>query len=98
MKASLAIQVAPQYVSEERVIEVVDRVIEMIIDSGLSYVVSACETTIESDELAPLLDIIAKTQEIIADEGIGAATYMKLFYNEHAGVMTIDEKISKYKK
>lgn len=55
---NLSLQVLP-IVPEERVYPVVDKVIEFISQSGVKYIVSPSETTMEG-ELDTLLEIVKK--------------------------------------
>lgn len=96
MKASLAIQVLPSAQTEDDMLRVVDEVIEMIQQTGLSYVVGPFETTVEADNINDLIDIIKNSQAILNKKGMAAATYMKLFIGGCADILTIDEKIKKY--
>jgi len=92
--ANLSLQVLPM-VPAEQVYEVVDRVIEMIQDSGLPYVVGPMETTIEGD-IEELLKLVRSAQDICIAEGASSVmSVVKIDYRP-SGV-TIDEKIHKYR-
>lgn len=95
-EASIAIQVLPK-VEDEKVFEVVDKVIEYIKSTGLKYMVSPFETTVEGD-LDTLMDIVKKSQLICIENGANrVSSYVKISYNPQ-GVWTIDEKVGKYEK
>jgi uncharacterized protein YqgV (UPF0045/DUF77 family) len=91
---NVSLQVVPN-VSEEKLYPVVDKVIDMIRDSGVKYIVGPMETTMEG-ELRLLLDIVAKAQEICVENGASRIiSVVKIDYK--AGGVTIDEKIHKYR-
>jgi uncharacterized protein (TIGR00106 family) len=93
-KVNLSLQVLPT-VPDKRIYPVVDRVIEMIKETGLYYVVGPFGTAIEG-ELDELFEIIKKAQTICIDEGAERVVSMiKIDYKKEG--VTIDEKISKYK-
>ncbi|NLW45415.1 MAG: thiamine-binding protein [Syntrophomonadaceae bacterium] len=94
MKCNLSLQVIPN-VPEDRLYAVVDRVIDLIRDSGVRYEVGPMETTMEG-ELSQLLAIVEKAQEICLAEGASRViSVVKIDYR--AGGVTIDEKVSKYR-
>lgn len=94
MDCNVSLQVVPN-VSEEKLYPVVDKVIDMIRDSGVKYIVGPMETTMEG-ELRLLLDIVAKAQEICVENGASRIiSVVKIDYK--AGGVTIDEKIHKYR-
>ena len=64
---NVSLQVVPS-VEEDRLYEVVDKVIEYIASTGVKYEVGAMETTMEG-ELDNLLEIVKKAQEICTKEG-----------------------------
>lgn len=92
---NVSLQVIPR-VRDERVYEVVDRVIEYIASSGVKYEVGPMETTMEG-ELEPLLKIVAKAQEICIKEGATRVMSMVKIDYKPEGV-TMDEKVGKYRK
>lgn len=63
----MAFQVIPK-VDEARIYEVVDRAIEVVAASGLPYIVSPMETTIEG-EPDELWEIIKKAQDACIEAG-----------------------------
>lgn len=92
-EANLSLQVLPA-VSEEEIYPVVDKVIEMIKQSGFKYVVGPMETTIEGN-LEALLELVKKAQEICVSAGASRViSIIKIDYKPDG--VTIDEKISKY--
>lgn len=87
-------QILPS-VPEERLYQVVDKVIALIEESGVKYVVGPMETTMEG-ELHELLGIVEKAQEIcIANGAARVVSVVKIDYK--ASEVTIDEKIQKYR-
>ena len=98
MKASVAIQVLPDADSKERLIYIVDRVIEYIASTGLNYYVGPFETTIEGESYDELMEIVKNCQKVAIEAGCrSVSAYVKIRYNEN-GVLTIDEKVSKHHK
>jgi uncharacterized protein YqgV (UPF0045/DUF77 family) len=92
---NLSLQVIP-IVPDERVYAVVDKVIAYIDSCGLRYEVGPMETTIEG-ELEQLLAIVAATQRICAAEGATRVlSVVKIDYKPEG--VTIDEKVSKYRR
>jgi len=95
-EASLAIQVLPQSVTGDEVLNIVDKVIAYIKSTGLKTVVCPFETVIEGD-FEKLLEIAAECQRICVREGAaGLLTYMKMAYNPNGGVWSIEKKTSKH--
>jgi len=95
-EASLAIQVLPQSAAGDEVLAIVDKVIAYIKSTGLKTVVGPFETVIEGD-FEKLMEIAAECQRICIREGAaGLLTYMKIAYNPHGGVWSIEKKIAKH--
>lgn len=91
---NVSFQVIPN-VPEERIYPVVDKVIDLIRESGLRHEVGPMETTMEGD-LEEILAVIVKAQEICTREGASrVASVVKIDYKPNG--VTIDEKISKYR-
>lgn len=96
-EASVAIQVLPKVSETKETIRIVDKVIDYIKSTGLYYVVGPFETTIEGD-FDRLCDIVKECNKICIKEGApGVMSYVKISYNPK-GVLTIDEKVEKYKR
>ncbi len=93
-KINLSLQVIPN-VADELVYPVVDKVIAMIGQSGLTYEVGPMETTMEG-ELDELMEIVKKGQEICVKEGATRVISMVKIDYKPEGV-TINEKIGKYR-
>lgn len=94
MDCNVSLQVVPN-VPEEELYPVVDKVIELIRESGVKYVVGPMETTMEGD-LRRLLEIVARAQEICVKNGASRIiSVVKIDYK--AGGVSIDEKIQKYR-
>lgn len=97
MEATVALQILPKVGSDEEVIRIVDAVISNIDKTGLRYEVGPLEMTIEGD-LKDLLKIIERSQKIAIDEGAqSVSSYIKIIYAPDRKVLTIDEKIGKYR-
>ena len=93
-KCNVSLQVLP-VVEQEQVYPVVDKVIEMIAESGVKYEVGPMETTMEG-ELDDLLEIVKKAQEICVCEGARRViSVIKIDYSLRG--VTINEKIEKYR-
>lgn len=94
MDCNVSLQVVPN-VPEEELYPVVDKVIDLIRESGIKYVVGPMETTMEGD-LRKLLEIVARAQEICVKNGASRIiSVVKIDYK--AGGVSIDEKIQKYR-
>ncbi len=94
MICNVSLQVLPN-VSEKDLYPVVDKVIDLVRESGVKYVVGPMETTMEG-ELRLLLEIVEKAQEICLRNGATRiVSVVKIDYK--AGGVTIDEKIQKYR-
>ena len=91
---NLSLQVIPN-VADELVYPVVDKVIAMIDQSGLTYEVGPMETTIEG-ELDELMEIVKKAQDICVKEGATRVISMVKIDYKPEGV-TINEKVGKYR-
>lgn len=98
MNASVAIQVLPKVKEEKDVISVVDKVIDYIKSTGVTYYVGPFETTMEGD-YDELMDIIKECQKIAISSGaISVSSYIKIVYKPEGGIYTIEEKTSKHHK
>ena len=94
-RVNISFQILP-VVEEERIYEVVDKVIDYIDKSGVKYEVSAMETNMEGD-FDQLMDIIKQSQQICVNEGAPRVVSMVKIDYKPEGV-TIDEKVKKYRK
>lgn len=92
---NVSIQVLPR-VSDDRIYDVVDKVIEYINSTGVNYEVGPMETTMEG-ELGKLLDIVKVAQEICIKEGATRVMSMVKIDYKPEGV-TMNEKVGKYRK
>ncbi len=93
---SIAIQVLPDVLDMDKVCAIVDKVIAFIDSTGCQYEVGPFETTVEGD-FDQLMEIIRRCQEIPIEEGAPSTkAYVKIFHNPK-GVLTIHEKIDKYR-
>lgn len=92
---NVSLQVLPK-VPDERIYPVVDKVIELIKESGVKHVVGPMETTMEG-ELDTLLEIVKKAQDICIKEGATRViSVVKIDYKPEG--VTMDEKIGKYRR
>ena len=93
-EANLSLQILP-VVDEDKIYGMVDRVISLIDDSQLKYVVGPMETTVEGD-LDTLLGLVKKALEVCTEAGVARViAVVKIDYKPDG--VTIDEKISKYR-
>ena len=93
-EANLSLQILP-VVDEDKIYGIVDRVISLIDDSQLNYVVGPMETTVEGD-LDTLLGLVKKALEVCTEAGVARViAVVKIDYKPDG--VTIDEKIGKYR-
>ena len=97
MEASVAIQVLPQGVDgTKEVIRIVDEAIAYIQAKFPDAYVGPFETTIQGDYDA-CMEVVAGVSRICTQAGAPeVATYVKIFFAPESGVLTTEEKISKY--
>jgi len=94
-QSNLSLQVLP-VVPEDRIYDVVDKVIDYIKDSGVKYIVGPMETTMEG-ELDILLDIVKEANHICIREGAArVVSVVKIDYKPEG--VTMDEKVGKYRQ
>ncbi|SHK25233.1 thiamine-binding protein [Paramaledivibacter caminithermalis] len=92
---NVSLQILPR-VPDERIYEVVDKVIAYIASTGVKYEVGPMETTMEG-ELDELLEIVKKAQNICIEEGASRVlSVVKIDYKPEG--VTMNEKIGKYRK
>lgn len=94
-EANLSLQILP-VVEEDRIYSIVDKVIKIIKDSRLKYVVGPMETTIEGD-VDSLLSLVKKSLEVCEKAQVPRTIAVVKIDYKPAGV-TIDEKIGKYRQ
>lgn len=98
MNASVAIQVLPKCESDEELIRIVDKVIDYIKSTGLSYYVGPCETSIEGD-YDQLMEVIKQCQYVAVEAGAcEVSAYVKISYRPEGEVLTIERKVTKHHK
>lgn len=91
---NVSLQILPR-VKDERLYEVVDKVINYIDSCGVKYEVGPMETTMEG-EFEKLLDIVKQAQQICVEEGASRVlSVVKIDYKPEG--VTMDEKIGKYR-
>ena len=99
MSASIAIQVLPKASNDQELCRIVDEVIAYIASTGLNYEVGPFETTIEGESYDELMDIAKECQHVAIRAGAEkVSAYIKLVYKPEGEILTIDQKIGKYKK
>ncbi|HHT63138.1 MAG: thiamine-binding protein [Bacillota bacterium] len=91
---NVSLQVIPR-VSDERIYEVIDKVIAYIDSCEVKYEVGPMETTMEG-ELDQLLEIVKKAQDICVNEGATRVLSVVKIDFKPEGV-TMDEKVGKYR-
>lgn len=92
---NVSLQIIPKVPGQEDIYPVVDKVIELISNSGVKYEVGPMETTMEG-ELDELFEIVKKAQEVCVNEGATRIISMVKIDYAPEGV-TMDEKINKYR-
>lgn len=93
-KCNVSLQIIPN-VPDDKLYNVVDKVIEYIASCNVKYEVGPMETTMEG-ELEDLLKIVEKAQDICVKEGAERIiSIVKIDYKKDG--VTIDEKIKKYR-
>ena len=96
MNASVAIQVLPKAANDDELIRIVDEVIDYIKNTGLSYYVGPCETSIEGD-YDQLMEIIKECQHVAVKAGAKEVpAYVKITYRPEGEVLTIEKKVTKH--
>ena len=96
---SVAIQVLPSAENDQELCRIVDEVIAYIAGTGLRYEVGPCETTIEGDDYDQLMDIVKECQHVAVRAGAKkVSAYVKVVYRPEGEILSIDQKIGKYKK
>lgn len=99
MRASAAIQVVPAVQDQEKMLQIVDAVIEYIKSTGLTYSVGPFETTIEGDDYGQLMEVIKNCQLVAVRHGCEkVSAYVKIVYRPDGGVLSIHEKTGKYEQ
>ena len=94
---SIAVQILPDVSDIRKVCEIVDEVIAYIKSTGCHYEVGPFETVVEG-EFNILMNIIKRCTEIPIEVGAPAVqAYVKINHNP-SGVLTIGEKIDKYRE
>ncbi|MBP7175052.1 MAG: thiamine-binding protein [Thermoclostridium sp.] len=92
---NVSLQILPR-VPDERLYPVIDKVIELIAQSGIKYMVGPMETTMEG-EYDILMGIVKKAQELCIEEGATRVlSVVKIDYKPEG--VTMDEKVGKYRK
>jgi len=82
-------------VPDDKIYETVDKVIELIRNSGVKYTVGPMETTMEGD-LDRLLAIVKDAQQVCISAGAKRiCSVIKIDYGIEG--VTIDEKVGKYR-
>ncbi|NLO40447.1 MAG: thiamine-binding protein [Ruminiclostridium sp.] len=92
---NVSLQILPS-VPDERLYPVVDKVIALIAQSGVKYMVGPMETTMEG-EYDLMMEIIKRAQELcIAEGATRVLSVVKVDYKPEG--VTMDEKVGKYRK
>ena len=99
MQASVAIQVLPGVSDADELVRIVDEVIDYIKSTGLNYYVGPFETTIEGEDYDQLMEIVKECQHVAVRAGAKkVSAYVKVVYRPEGEILSIDQKIGKYKK
>ena len=98
MSASIAIQVLPEAPNDAELCRIVDEVIAYIQSTGLRCEVGPFETTIEGESYDNLMEIAAECQRVAVRAGAPkVSAYIKVVYRPKGDILTIDQKIGKYR-
>ena len=98
MSASIAIQVLPAAPNDAEPRPIVDDVIAYIQSTGLRCEVGPFETTIEGESYDNLMEIAAECQRVAVRAGAPkVSAYIKVVYRPEGEILTIDQKIGKYR-
>ncbi len=98
MSASIAIQVLPEAPNDAELCRIVDEVIAYIQSTGLRCEVGPFETTIEGESYDNLMEIAAECQRVAVRAGAPkVSAYIKVVYRPEGEILTIDQKIGKYR-
>lgn len=95
MYCNVSLQVIPNVPGDE-LYPLVDKIIGLIKDSGVKYLVGPMETTMEG-ELTQLLEIVKQAQELCF-KNMATRVISVIKIDCKVGGVTIDEKIKKYSK
>jgi uncharacterized protein YqgV (UPF0045/DUF77 family) len=96
-RTSVSLQILPVVEDRDRMFGVVDEVIQMIDESGVSYHVGPAETTMEGD-LDELLDIVKRAHALCHDAGVASVvSIVKIVTAGKKDVVSIADKIEKYR-
>ena len=98
MSASIAIQVLPEAPNDAELCRIVDEVIAYSQSTGLRCEVGPFETTIEGESYDNLMEIAAECQRVAVRAGAPkVSAYIKVVYRPEGEILTIDQKIGKYR-
>ena len=96
---SVAIQVLPEAENDQELCRMVDEVIAYIASTGLRYEVGPFETNIAGETYDQLMDIVKECQKVAVRAGAKkVSAYVKVVYRPEGEILSIDQKIGKYKK
>lgn len=96
-RSSVSLQMLPIVEDRNRMFGVVDEVIRMIAESGVTYCVGPTETTMEGD-IDELLNVVKRAHELCHDAGVASAISMvKIVTAGSKDVVSMDEKTGKYR-
>jgi uncharacterized protein YqgV (UPF0045/DUF77 family) len=92
----LSIQIVPLQITDQRhPYAIIDKAIEVIDQSGLSYQVSAMETVIEGS-YDKVMDVAKKALQICFEEGANELVVNMKLHIRKDGDITFHEKMEKY--
>ncbi len=94
--ASISFQILPKARNDKHAIKIIDTVIALVKELGVTYEVGPMETTMEGD-LDTMIAVIRIAQDTCIREGATSVfTNVKILYNPK-GVMTIEQKVTKHR-
>jgi uncharacterized protein YqgV (UPF0045/DUF77 family) len=97
LTVSIAFQIMPNTATHEEATALIDRAIDVVKQSGVSYEVGPMETVMEEGSLDVLLEIVKQAHDAcLAGGAMSVFTNMKILSNPK-GVMSIHEKTAPHR-
>jgi len=89
----VAVQIVP--ISKEHPYPIIDKAIDVINRSGISYRVGAMETVLQGDYDA-IMKVIKEAQQVCLDSGAEEIVVTIKVHAKHEGDVTWEQKLEKY--
>ncbi|OGL78504.1 hypothetical protein A3J43_03955 [Candidatus Uhrbacteria bacterium RIFCSPHIGHO2_12_FULL_54_23] len=94
---SIAFQIMPKTHSPDDAIRLIERAIEIVKQSGISYEVGAMETVMEEERIEELLAIVKRTHDACLAAGAESVFINVKILSNPNGIMSIHEKIAPHR-